>query len=677
MSLYSAKTFFAVLILLVAASISAKEPEGGRVLDDKLHHIGDSVIDFWPEVSKAAESKTLEARFDAAKNQIEFTLSMLYWDINDPAVVELNGKKIDELAPSQHRKLGYVIIPKGALKDGANIINIIPRTGDDCVIGKLKLYPKPFVELMRLQPVKISVTDADTGKAIPARVTITDSDGDLRQIFFAPTNGAAVRTGTFYTRGTETTVQLSEGNYVFYATRGMEWSRDKQLISVTANNNTDVSLRIRREVNTPGYIAADTHIHTLTFSGHGDATVEERMVTLAGEGVELAVATDHNHQTDYRPFQQKLGLNEFFTPVTGNEVTTHTGHFNGFPLPPGDDVPNHTDTNWVKIVEGIRAKGAKVVILNHPRWPKIDTFELHGLNSLTGDRASGMRFTFDGMELANSGTLVTNVLDLFHEWFALLNWGEKFTAVGASDSHTVAEEVGQGRTYIRSSTDDPTKIDVDEICKSFRAGDTSVSLGIYCEASVNEGFGMGQIMPVENRPVKVQVRVAAPSWIKPRRAMVFLNGFQVGEKAINTPEGKATDQQFEFSVPAPKYDAYIVCVVMGDPVTEPCWATLEPYTVASSNPIYLDADKDGKFQSPRETAKALLGAEMDFEKQWGAISHAEDAIAVQMLSLIHGKADENRRKELTERLEKEAAGRNIYAEFLKSIPPRTAPLPGS
>ena len=64
---------------------------------------------------------------------------------------------------------------------------------------------------------------------------------------------------------------------------------------------------IRREVPTPGYVACDTHVHTLTHSGHGDATDVERVVTLAGEGVELPVATDHNKQVDYHAAAVKAG----------------------------------------------------------------------------------------------------------------------------------------------------------------------------------------------------------------------------------------------------------------------------------------------------------------------------------------------------------------------------------
>src|SRR6185436_11047873 len=93
------------------------------------------------------------------------------------------------------------------------------------------------------------------------------------------------------------------------------------------------SLKIRRVVPANGYVSCDTHVHTFTYSRHGDATIEERMLTLAGEGIELPIATDHNLQIDYEAVAEAQGVRKFFTPVIGNEVTTaKLGHFNVFPV---------------------------------------------------------------------------------------------------------------------------------------------------------------------------------------------------------------------------------------------------------------------------------------------------------------------------------------------------------
>ncbi len=659
-----------VLVAFVAVAMQNKL-EGGRVLDSKLHHLGDDNITYWPEVSPEPEGTRLDVRFDATKNEKDFTLSLTCWDVNDPSFIEVNGKRVAEIKPTQNRREDFVRIPAGTLKNGQNVISFVPgRETDDLVVGQLVLYPKPYRELMRLNPVTVSVTDARTGKPIPSRLAITNPKGELVEIFNAPTNRTALRKGVLYTAGTETTIQLPEGEYLIHATRGMEWSRDSRAISVGHGKSPHVKLKLRHEVDTRGFVAADTHIHTLTFSGHGDASVEERMITLAGEGVELAVATDHNHHTDYRPYQEKLRLNDYFTPVTGNEVSTPAGHFNAFPMDPKGEVPPFRGlTEWVAVVDGIRAKGGKVIILNHPRWPnrETNTFLRNELNRLTGERGSGMAVTFDAMELVNSCVSETNSTYLLTDWFALLNHGETIKAVGTSDSHSVNDPVGGGRTYVRSSTDNPAKINVDEMCKNILAGDCSVSEGIFLDVSVNGRFTMGQVAPVKGRSVKIKARVAAPSWVTPRRVVVYLNGREMSSQSLNPRKGKSFDQTLTFNLPAPSHDAHLVCAVFGDDPAVPGWRTSNPFSLAVNNPVFLDANGDGVYSSPRETAARLLATIPNPDEQWQLLGRVDDAIAAQMLAQLQKTLNGAARLRLEQRLEKEAQTRGLFREYLNAL----------
>jgi hypothetical protein len=440
-----------------------------------------------------------------------------------------------------------------------------------------------------------------------------------------------------------------------------------------------VDLRLRRQVDTAGFIAADTHIHTLTFSGHGDATIEERMVTLAGEGVELAVATDHNHHTDYEPYQTRLEMNPFFTPVTGNEVTTRNGHFNAFPLPPGGPVPDHRESDWVKLVADIRLKGAKVVIFNHPRYPDPQNNPLakFRFNRASGDRFNGPAFTFNAMELANSSSpstvareeLTEDPARLLIDWFAIQNRGEKILGVGASDSHTVDDPVGQARTYIRSSTDDPARLDVDELCRNFLAGDTTISYGIFAEVRVNGRYHPGEMVRPADGKVQVSLRVAAADWIKPRRALVFLNGVPVAERKLAPKPGEPFEQRLEFSLPVPNHDAYLVCAVFGDGITEPFWRTLGCFTAAVTNPLYLDGDGDGEYQSARETARQLLTAtDGTLPAVWETVEKSDDALAGQMLGLLYLSRDADLVRQLDARVRAAADKRMLYQLFLETPP---------
>ena len=456
---------------------------------------------------------------------------------------------------------------------------------------------------------------------------------------------AAVRPGIAYTGDGRVECALPAGRYTVWASKGFEWGVDRAVVDLAVDDAPPVvALEVGPEVDTRGFVCADTHIHTLTHSGHGDSSVEERMVTLAAEGVEVAIATDHNHNTDYRSTQKAMKLTSSFLAVTGNEVTTPVGHMNAFPLDPSEAPPNHRLKDWVKLVDGIRDAGAQVVILNHPRWPQIPTgpFGRFGLDRVTGDlpgpRRSGdakddaavrqLVVPFDGMELINTTTLQRDPMYLVTDWFALLNRGVRIGAVGSSDSHTVGDPVGQGRTYVPSRTDEPSKVDIDEICRGFRELRTTVSMGIYCDLEVDRdprrpdrAARVGAtVEPGVDGEIALSLRVASPSWTSPRRAVVFVNGREVEAREIELPVGDdgqrlPLDTTLEFTVrPSTGHDSWIVCAVFGDGIRAPFWPTLNDYTFAATNPIWVEADGVRGWSSPRATAEKMVAKAMSLGK---------------------------------------------------------------
>jgi hypothetical protein len=323
-------------------------------------------------------------------------------------------------------------------------------------------------------------------------------------------------------------------------------------------------------------------------------------------------------------------------------VTTEVGHFNGFPLDPKAAVPNHKSRDFVAIVDGIRAKGAKVVILNHPRWPSYEDspFTNEQLDHATGTFASGMQLTVDATELINATTEQTDPLRLFSDWFSLLSRGLRIFAVGSSDSHTVGDPVGQGRTYFVSDSDDPSNIDIDKACAAIKQGHSSVGMGIFASVVVDGSARMGDTLvlaaPADGRVASVQVavRVQAPSWILPRKLAVFVNGIRVIEQEVGAMPGIATDKLLSLTLECPdSYDRWIVCVVTGDSAQGPFWPSLNPYSLAATNPVFLDCDGDG-WISPRATAEREFKAAAGSVHALGsAFERVDETIAVHLLDV--------------------------------------------
>src|SRR6185295_13008384 len=140
--------------------------------------------------------------------------------------------------------------------------------------------------------------------------------------------------------------------------------------------------------------------------------------------------------------------------------------------------------------------------------------------------------------------------------------------------------------------------------------------------------------------VEVSLHVASADWVRPRRAVVFLNGLPVAEKKLQPVDGKPFDQRVTFSINVPKHDAHLVCAVFGDGIAAPFWRTLGKFTAAVTNPLYLDNDGDGKYQSPRATAEKLLTAtDGSLKSLWNAVEKSDDALAGQMLGSLYLRPD--------------------------------------
>ncbi|MCH2113177.1 MAG: CehA/McbA family metallohydrolase, partial [Planctomycetes bacterium] len=496
-----------------------------------------------------------------------------------------NLEKSDELESKAYS------IPARAVHAGAN--ELVFRTtspADDITLGNIRLHPQSRAEYWNLGVLEIEVRKGFQGPKIPCRLTIFDRQGELAPLFGAESETTAIRPGVAYPLDGTCALEIPAGRYQVWASHGPEWGARSAEIVVHEGRRALLKMNIEPEVDTAGYVAADTHIHTLTFSGHGDSSIYERQVTLAGEGVEFPVATDHNHNIDYRSYQQELGLSEYYTSVVGNEVSTPIGHFNAFPLDPEGPVPVHggykteVPEDWSRLVNEIRGKGAEVVILNHPRWPSFEDspFGHLQLNRETGERLRDTPFDFDAIEIVNSTTPQTAIDDLLVDWFALLNRGERIVGVGSSDSHTVGDRVGEGRTYVVSQTDVPSQISAVEMATNMREGRTSMSLGLFLEVRHDGAPAMGETVKVGE---ELQLRLASASWAHAESVTAYINGEEWMEFSVDFSEDP-TDKTWTLKIPPQAAGGYLVFVARGPNPTVPFYTTLMASLFAITNPVW-------------------------------------------------------------------------------------------
>jgi hypothetical protein len=649
-----------LLRISLVCALATPAARSAEVLDAKMHHLRSGDQREWSDFPEHAEGRQLVIPFDAKSNASARTLRLRHRDLKQEWKLALNGKEIGKLPQDENPMLTYWVVPPGALRDGANELTVSSAGGasDDVEIGDVALLDETREKALSESSLDVTVIDKDSGRPLPCRITVVDPQGSLVDFGTRSDGRLAIRPGVIYTVDGRAQVKLATGRYTVYAGRGFEYGIDSAQVDLKSGAAEKVKLSIRREVPTDGYVACDTHVHTWTYSRHGDATLAERMMTLAGEGIELPIATDHNLQVDYEPAAKEAGVRGYFTPVMGNEVTTSSvGHFNVFPVPAGAKLINWRVRDWDAVSRNIAevARDEPVIILNHAR-------DLHGgfrpfdpkrHIAVAGEDLDGWKLPANAMEVVNSGAVMTDPMRLVQDWMGLLNRGLTVTPVGASDSHDISRYiVGQGRTYVRCDDADPGNIDVRAAVRSLREGRVLVSYGLLADIAVvtPEGrFGPGELARVpKDGPVEVELRVLGPAWTRASKVTFYSNGFKVREQDITTPQGRpepaGVKWQGRWTV-RPRHDAHLVAVVTGPGVAQPYWPTGKPYQPTSpefapyvmgiSGAVRVDADGSGTFTSAHDYAGQLLrDSGQDPRKLGRALSEFDGAVGAQVASLL-------------------------------------------
>ncbi|MCA9057769.1 MAG: CehA/McbA family metallohydrolase, partial [Planctomycetaceae bacterium] len=497
--------------------------------------------------------------------------------------------------------------------------------------------------------IAVRVVDATTDSLTPCRITVL-KDEQLMTVGASSTATMAVRPGVIYCLGAAD-FTLPPGHYRLIAGRGPEYGITVAQLQVEQQSKSNVDLMITREVDTTGWVSCDTHVHTLTHSGHGDASIEERMLTLAGECVEFPIATDHNRHIDYSELAAQLGVGRYFTPVIGNEVTTKVGHFNVFPIASADTpLPDHTGTDWTQIFTRIGSTpDVKAIILNHARdiHSNYRPFGPQNHLALTAENLDGWQLEANAMEIINSGAQQTEMMQLPLDWMSQLNAGRRITPVGCSDSHDVARHfVGQARTYLQCDDTDVSQISRERAIQSFVEGRVSVSCGLFCRILVNDQFGPGDLVSTDAPPM-VRVEVAGPAWAQADEVELFLNGESILMETIPETAGSLPGVKHTMTCQLPttlKHDAFLVAVARGPGVRGLHWPIARPYqptstewiplNMAITGAVQLDLDEDGKMTSAREYAQQVCrNADNNFVMMCAALETFDTAVALHAASI--------------------------------------------
>jgi hypothetical protein len=637
------------LILLFFPLQAALPSSVDHVLTERMHHLRSGPVREWSAFPERAEGTELVLAFRAQSNQREQTLRLRHRDLKQAWRVRLNGAEIARLPFDEADMITHWAVPVGTLTAGRNELRIdcTGSAADDVLIGEVSLIDRPREQVLSEATLDVAVHEEPGGRAIPSRITVVNAHGTLVSFGTASGPQHAVRPGVVYSGNGAVRLKLPAGQYVIWAGRGFEYSVATTEVELARGSHTSRRLTLRREVDTPGWAAMDTHVHTGTFARHGDASADERILTIAGEGIELPVSTEHNVRVDLEVRAREAGLREHFTPIIGSEVTTRSlGHFNVFPLAPGDGKIDERAPDWERLRETIDNSATEpVIVLNHGR-DNHGGFQPLGRArhiSISGEDLEGWRLPANAMEVLNSGAIRSDGFELPRDWMGMLNRGLLLTPVGSSDSHDVSRYIiGQGRTYVRCDDGDPGRIDPSQVTARVRRGQVMVSYGLLAELSVH-GKGPGELVE-KKEDLTVRIRVKGPGWTRARRVSLYMNGVKVREAGIPTGTSAGVKWDATWRVARPAHDVHLVAIADGPGIAAPYWPTAKPYQPTSpeftpyvlglSGAVFVDADGSGQFESAFEYARREVSAVNAARPLLQRLGSYDTAVAIQAASLL-------------------------------------------
>ena len=436
-------------------------------------------------------------------------------------------------------------------------------------------------------PVRLDyeIVDDATGEDIPGRILVIGTHPAFpdKRVFETYDRLAGVVRSEHAIRGISTGAVADPpiylpagGSYRVYASRGTEWSADSAPFAGTASGS--VTLHLRHVVDTPGYLAAEFHVHQV---GSPDSPVgsPERVRSALSAGVELFAVTDHDVVSDLEPIVQGFNADDLLRVVPGIEITPFAyGHFNAYPMQPLSNA-NGGAVDWGRggtlgyamtpgeIFAGAKARGARVVEVNHPRgagalgqfqqyFDRANLKYDYAARTVDGDFAgasvpnSWLRLPdqslwndgFNALEIWNGFAMADSDHDgrreiasldrVLRDYFNMLNLGYYVAPIGNSDTHTsVSDPLGMPRNLIRVTDDSGAALAdgsiTDDVMQTIegtgRARDIVVTNGPMLAIAAGGQSAIGHQVAATGGTVTLQVTITSPTWADVDTLEVFAN----------------------------------------------------------------------------------------------------------------------------------------------------------
>jgi hypothetical protein len=394
-------------------------------------HAGESrVYEAWLQVGSSGDLKPVVAEEIARKH--------LASGIVRGVVTSVDGKRVDQpvvVVEQQGKPYAWVLGRNGeyemSLPAGDYALYATAKNYSQSAHLQVHLSPgasgvQDFRELQNPGSIQFTVTDGRNGKPLDARISIAEGQKPLVEFLGRK---------TFFTeldRKGRLEVPIAPGSYVFAVSAGAGFLAQKEQVklAVVPGQAKSVNVAVTPLFDPPArhWYSADLHHH----ADQAEAVTPPADLARSqlAAGLDLLFVSDHDSTVNHRTLQA-IADRRGMAFIPGIELSASWGHFNAYPLLPGQKLAIDTGTATIdQIIGEARRQGATVVQVNHPFIP-------YGYftSVKAGVAPGGFNPTFDLIEInAEESGDDDKVL---HALWDFWNAGHRYYLTAGTDTHDV------------------------------------------------------------------------------------------------------------------------------------------------------------------------------------------------------------------------------------------------